>query len=330
MYTRMALMNIGSKLAGPVAARPGDAPLFGMAVAVAAFFTLNVMSLFAKLLSETHHVADIAFWRNLIAFTLFLALMLALGRRRDLLKIRSKPRIIVTRSVMGTVSVLLIFGAFSLLPMANATALIFTSALFTPFFGYFVLGERVGPYRWSAIAVGFIGVLIVAQPSGGGWNALGVALGLTGAVLNSSLATMLRHLGESESPDTMTFYFLLIGLVGLAPAMPFVASPPSWDEFWLLAGLGVSGAAMPLLIATAFKYAPAALVAPFNYTQMIWATLFGWAIFSEVPESNILIGSAIIIGSSLIVILREHIVARRAKTRGPGSAEQALIEGDSQ
>jgi drug/metabolite transporter (DMT)-like permease len=319
-------MNIGLRLSGPVAARPGDAPLFGMAAAVAAFFSLNVMSLLAKLLSETHHVADIAFWRNLIAFPLFLLLMVALGRS-DIRKIQSKPRILITRAIMGTVSVLLVFGAFSLLPMANATALIFTSALFTPVFGYFALGERVGPYRWSAIGVGFIGVMIVAQP-GGGWNVLGVALGLTAAVVNSSLATMLRHLGKSESPDTMTFYFLLIGLVALAPAMPFVATPPSWDEAWLLAGLGLSGTAMPLLIATAFKYAPAALVAPFNYTQMIWATLFGFAIFNEMPERNILIGSAIIIGSSLIVILREHIVARRAKTRGPGSAEQALIEGE--
>jgi drug/metabolite transporter (DMT)-like permease len=319
-------MNTGSRLDRPVAARPGDAPLFGMAVAVAAFFSLNVMSLFAKLLSETHHVADIAFWRNLIAFSLFLVLMGVLGRGRDILTIRSKPRILITRSIMGTLSVLLLFGAFSLLPMANATALIFTSALFTPIFGYFVLGERVGPYRWSAIAVGFAGVLIVAQPGGGGWHPLGVALGLTAAVVNSSLATMLRHLGKSESPDTMTFYFLAIGLLVLTPAMPFVATPPTWQEAGLLAGLGISGVAMPLLIATAFKYAPAALVAPFNYTQMIWATLFGFTIFGEVPESNILLGSAIIIGSSLIVILREHYIARRARTRGPGSAEQALIE----
>jgi drug/metabolite transporter (DMT)-like permease len=111
----------------------------------------------------------------------------------------------------------------------------------------------------------------------------------------------------------MTFYFLLIGAVMLAPTMPFVATMPARDEILLLLGLGFSGALMQIFMSTAFKYAPAALVSPITYTQIVWATLFGWTIFGDFPTMTILIGSAIIIVSSLIVILRERHLARKGR-----------------
>ncbi len=299
-----------SAAAQPNGAGSSDSPLLGMASAAAAFGMLSVMSLFAKLLSAHHNVTEIAFWRNVIALVPFIALVAF--SRRDLLTIRSKPRILVIRSLVGTLSIMFLFGAFSLLPMANATALIFTSSLFVPVLGFFFLGEQVGPYRWSAIVVGFIGVICVAQP-GGDWNMLGVALGLTAGFFNAILGTLLRLLGRTERPETMTFYFLLIGALILAPIMPFIGTLPRQDEIGLLFGLGVSGALMQYLLSMAFKYAPAALATVFNYTQIIWATLFGWAVFGDWPAVNILIGAAIIIGSSIIVILRERYLARKGR-----------------
>lgn len=295
-----------------------DSPVIGMAAAIGAFCMLSTMSLFAKLLSETHHVVEIAFWRNLLALVPFLVAIVVF-RQRQILKIHSKPIVVFTRSVVATGSILCVFGAFSLLPLADATALVFTSALFVPVLGFFFLGESVGKFRWSAIVVGFAGVLLIAQP-GGGWNVWGVVLGLAAALSNAVLGTMLRLLGRTEQPATLTFYLLAAGVVLLAPLMPFFGKMPAANEIGLLIGLGVSGIAMQLLITTAFKYAPAALASAFSYTQIVWATLFGWALFGDFPAANILIGAAVIIASSIVVILRERYLARKGALARPAAS----------
>jgi drug/metabolite transporter (DMT)-like permease len=304
--------DLAAAAANPAVAKdtgPKDSPVLGMVAAIGAFGMLSTMSLFAKLLSETHHVIEIAFWRNLLAVIPFLV-AIVFFRQRQILKIHSKPGVVFTRSVVATGSILCVFGAFALLPLADATALVFTSALFVPVLGFFFLGERVGRFRWSAVIVGFVGVLLVAQP-GGEWNLFGVALGLAGAFFNAVLGTMLRLLGRTENPATLTFYLVLTGVLLLAPFMPFIGKMPAQNEIGLLLGLGASGIAMQLLITTAFKYAPAALASVFSYTQIVWATLYGWALFGMWPAANILIGAAVIIGSSIVVILRERYLARK-------------------
>jgi drug/metabolite transporter (DMT)-like permease len=287
-----------------------------MAAAGGAFLMLSIMALFAKLLSTTLHVTEIAFWRNVIALIPFLLIISFFGRR-DILKVNSKPRTLAARAIIGTLNILFVFGSFSLLPMANATSLIFAASLFMPMLGFFFLGERVGAYRWSAVLVGFAGVLLVAQP-GASWNSLGIMLGIGAAFMNSVLGTLLRVLGRTEKPETTTFYFLLIGMCLLAPVMPFVWVTPSSDQIGFLIGLGLSGSMMQFLMSAAFKYAPAALAAIFNYTQIIWATFFGWAVFGDWPTANILVGAAIIIGSSAIVILRESYLARKGRLKAGG------------
>lgn len=304
-------------LAAPAAKDTGsqDSPVLGMIAAIGAFCMLSTMSLFAKLLSVNHHVIEIAFWRNLLAVIPFLIAIVLFGQRQ-ILKIHSKPRVVITRSVVATGSILCVFGAFSLLPLADATALVFTSALFVPVLGFFFLGERVGKFRWSAVFVGFVGVLLVARP-GEGWNVFGIVLGLAAAVFNAVLSTMLRLLGRTENPTTLTFYLLFTGMLMLAPFMPFIGKMPAPNEIGLLIGLGASGVCMQLLITTAFKYAPAALASVFSYTQIVWASLYGWALFGEWPALNIVIGAAVIIGSSIVVILRERYLARKGALPRP-------------
>jgi drug/metabolite transporter (DMT)-like permease len=298
-----------------------DSILWGMAAAVGAFLMLSTMSLLAKLLTARHGVAEVAFWRNFIGVLPFFVVIFAFGRR-DILAIKSKPYVVFSRSIIATASIMCLFAAFSLLPLADATALVFTSALFVPIFGFFFLGERVGPYRWSAIIVGFIGVLIIAQPSGE-WNVLGVTFALSAAIFNAVLSTMLRLLGRTEHPATLTFYLMFIGGILLAPAMPFVATVPGRDEIGLLIALGLCGLGMQLLLSTAFKYTPAALAALFSYTQIIWATLFGWLIFDDLPASNIILGAAIIVLASVFVVLRESYLARKGRlARPPGPAPE--------
>lgn len=290
-----------------------DRIALGMAASAASFFMLNTMNVFAKLLSPYHSAIEVAFYRNLIAALPFAVWFFLLGRR-DLLKVHSRVDTIVFRSLIGTVSLIATFRAFNYLPMADAQALFFTSSLFVPIMGYLFLKEKVGPYRWSAVLVGFLGMLIIVRPSGT-VNMTGVSLALSAALMHSGLGTLLRVLGRTERPETVTFYFLTIGAAMTGLAMPFVATTPSWSEVPLLIGAGISGAFAQIFLSAAYKYAPMALVTIFNYTGIIWATAYGWFIWKDWPGPPVWIGAGIIIASSIFIIWRENRLAQRAKLK---------------
>jgi len=290
--------------------RPEEHVVRGMLAALAGFFMFTVMNVFAKLLSENHSIIEIAFYRNLIASLPFLFMVFVLGRR-EILVIRSKPSLIGLRAVLGAVSLVITFGAFSLMPMAETTVLLFTASLFIPVLGVFFLGERVGPWRWAAVVIGFAGVVVMAGPAGQA-NMLGVAVALTAALMHATLQIILRYLGRFESPETVTFYFMVIGTLVMALPLPFVAVTPTLAEVPLLFGVGLSGALAQWLLSTAFRNAPAAIVTVFNYSGIVWATLFGWLIWNDWPLPSVLAGGAIVIASNGLIIWRES--RRRALT----------------
>lgn len=275
----------------------------GMIAAMGAFFMFTVMNVFAKLLSVNHSVIEIAFYRNLIACIPFLFLVFVLGKR-EILVIRSQPAAVGFRAVIGAISLTTTFAAFSIMPMAETTVLLFTASLFIPVLGVIFLRERVGPYRWVAVAIGFVGVVVMAGPAGN-VNALGIAVALFAALMHATLQIILRYLGRYERPETVTFYFLVIGTLVTALPLPFVSVTPTMPEVPLLFGVGLSGAAAQWLLSTAFRCAPAAVVTVFNYSSIVWATLFGWMIWNEWPIPTVLAGSAIVIASNALVIWRE-------------------------
>jgi len=275
----------------------------GMAAALGAFFMFTVMNVFAKLLSENHSVIEIGFYRNLIASMPFLFMVFVLGRR-EILVIRSKPSLVGLRAVLGVVSLVTTFTAFSLMPMAETTVLLFTSSLFIPVLGVLFLREKVGPWRWSAVFIGFAGVVVMAGPAGQA-SMLGVGVALAAALMHASLQIVLRYLGRYESPETVTFYFMVIGTLVTALPLPFIAVTPTLAEVPLLFGVGLSGAMAQWLLSTAFRNAPAAIVTVFNYSGIIWATLFGWLIWNDWPLPSVLAGAAIVIASNGLIIWRE-------------------------
>ncbi len=288
-----------------------DRVALGMAASAASFFMLNTMNVFAKLLSPYHSAIEVAFYRNLIAALPFAVWFFLLGRR-DLLKINSRADTIIVRSLIGTISLIATFRAFNYLPMADAQALFFTSSLFVPIMGYLFLKEKVGPYRWSAVLVGFLGMLVIVRPSGT-VNMTGVSLAVSAALMHSGLGTLLRVLGRTERPETVTFYFLAIGAAMTGLAMPFVATTPSWSEVPLFIGAGISGAFAQIFLSVAYKYAPMALVTIFNYTGIVWATAYGWFIWGDWPGEPVWIGASIIIASSLFIVWRENRLAKLAR-----------------
>lgn len=274
-----------------------------MLAAMGAFFMFTVMNVFAKLLSADHSVIEIGFYRNLIACMPFLILVFVFGKR-DILIIRSKPTLVGLRAVLGAVSLVTTFAAFSLMPMAETTVLLFTSSLFLPVLGVFFLGERVGPYRWGAVLVGFAGVVIMSGPAGN-VSAFGISVAIAAALMHATLQLILRYLGRYERPETVTFYFLVIGTLVTALPLPFVASTPTVAELPLLFGVGISGALAQLLLSYAFRHASAAIVSVFNYSGIVWATLFGWLVWNDFPIPTVLIGAAIVIASNGLIVWRE-------------------------
>ena len=275
----------------------------GMAAAMGAFFSFTVMNVFAKLLSENHSIIEIAFYRNLIASLPFLIMIFVLGRR-EILVLHSKPTLIGIRAVLGTVSLVTTFTAFSMMPMADTTALLFTSSLFVPVLGVIFLKESVGPYRWSAVGIGFIGVVIMSHPSGQVYT-LGILVALCAALMHAILQIILRYLGRYESPETISFYFFVIGTFLTALPLPFIAVRPTMAEIPLLIGVGLSGTAAQWLLSIAFRNARAAIVTVFNYSGIVWATLFGWMIWNEWPLPTVMAGAAIVIASNILMIWRE-------------------------
>jgi drug/metabolite transporter (DMT)-like permease len=256
-------------------------------------------------------VIEIAFYRNLIGSIPFLIIIFGFGRK-EILVLRSKPTLVGLRALFGAVSLTLTFAAFSLMPMADATALLFTSSLFIPFLALLLLKESVGPWRWSAVLFGFIGVLFMARP-GGDVNTLGVAIALSAAFIQAMMAIMLRYLGRFESPETVSFYFMVVGTVITALPLPFIAVQPGVEEIPLLFGVGLTGAGAQWLLSLAFKHAKAAVVTVFNYSSIVWSTLFGWLIWNDWPLPGVFIGASIVIAANLVIVWRE---ARRGRITG--------------
>ena len=284
-----------------------------MAAAMGAFFSFTVMNMFAKLLSANHSIIEIAFYRNLIASVPFLIMVFVFGRR-EILVLRSKPTLVGIRAVLGTISLMTTFFAFSLMPMADTTALLFTSSLFIPILAVIFLKESVGPYRWSAVAIGFIGVIIMSHPTGEVYS-LGIMVAICAALMHAVLQIILRYLGRYESPETITFYFFIIGTFLTALPLPFIAVRPTVAEIPLLLGIGLSGAAAQWLLSIAFRNARATVVTVFNYSGIVWATLFGWMIWNEWPLPTVMAGAAVVIAANILIIWREARLGRISDAR---------------
>ncbi len=287
----------------------------GMWAAGGAFLMFTIMNVFAKYLSSGHSVIEIAFYRNLVACVPFLLAAFMFGRR-EILVIQSKPRIIAVRAILGTVTLLATFAAYSLMPMAETTVLMFTASLFIPVLGVVFLKERVGPYRWSAVLAGFVGVAIMVNPTGE-TNTLGVTIALCAALLQAFMSILLRHLGGHELPQTITFYFFVIGTFLTGLALPFVATGPTLAEIPLFFGVGLSGAGAQWLYSIALKHTPAAVVAVLNYSSIVWAMLFGWLIWNDWPLPVVLVGAGVVIASNMLIAWRESRLRRSLRAKIP-------------
>lgn len=280
-----------------------------IACALAAHFLFFIMGACAKILSDTHHVVEIAFYRNALIVLPF-AIFIYMRGKTSLFKTK-KPRMIAFRAILGAVSLIITYGALSRLPMSYATVIFFTSTILTPVFSFFILKEYIGIHRWSAVLFGMIGVVIISQPTGG-LDAWGLILALTAAFLHATLYITLRQL-KSESPLTTTFYFILAGALIPAFAMPWIAKTPQVSEFLLFGVVAASGGIAQICLASAYKYAPASFITPFSYSALLWtlaADILIWGY--PVDFYAVFLGAGLIILAQIYILYRESLHKKKA------------------
>jgi drug/metabolite transporter (DMT)-like permease len=230
------------------------------------------------------------------------------------------------------------FAALARLPIVDATAISFVSPLITVALSAILLKERVRVYRWSAVIAGFVGILVMLGPhfdlsahAGAAGTTLGLAFALGGAFFNSGSMIQTRRLTQTETTSSIVFYFSLIcALAGLAtwplgwllPGWKLDWLVPTWPELAALVTIGFCGGIAHLLLTESYRLAPASLVAPFDYTSMVWAFLLGYFFFNELPTVHVFIGAAIIAAAGLLVIWRERQLGlqRKRAAEGPPGA----------
>lgn len=224
------------------------------------------------------------------------------------------------RMVMGLCAMALTFATILALPLAESTTIGFTMPIFATILGALVLREPTGWHRWAAVAMGFAGVLIVAQPGTGHFPPVGALTGLGAALLTAGVSILLRQISRTESVTTTVFWFSVLSLVPLGIVYVFAAKPHAPAIWLLLVCLGLIGGAAQLAMTGALRFGPVSVVVPMDYSSLLWATLSGWAVFGVLPDRWTWVGAPVIIASGLYIVWREH-VRRRIET------DQAVVEG---
>ena len=220
------------------------------------------------------------------------------------------------RTVVGVTGMVFTFSAVILLPLAEATTLQFTAPIFATVLGALVLHERTGIHRWSAVLLGFVGVLVIAQPGSGTFPALGTAVGLTAALFSATVAILLRQIGRTESASTTVFWFSALSVPPLAIAYVTHLRAHDVATWALLVGIGLVGGVGQLALTASVRVAPVSTVIPMDYSSLIWGTLWGYLLFGALPAAATWAGAPLIIASGLYIVYREHRLRLR-QTEAP-------------
>lgn len=271
-------------------------------------------------------LGQVVFFRSVFAL---IPVVLIYAARRELgSAVRtSRPLGHLGRGSISLVGMFLNFAALSRLPLVDATAISFASPMITVALAALVLSERVRSYRWSAVAVGFAGVVVMLWPylglgrlvtAGSAESTIGALCALGSAFTNAFAVIQTRRLTDSETTSSIVFYFSLICTVVSAAILPFVWQTPTVPQLVALIAVGVLGGTSHLLLTESYRYAPASMMAPFDYLMLLFAFLIGYAAFGEIPTAYAYVGAVIVVLSGLFVIWRERrLGVCRRRDRSP-------------
>lgn len=277
----------------------------GIALRIAAMACMAGLAALVKACAERGApVLEIIFFRNAFAFVpvlLYVWKTTGFGVLKT-----SRPGGHAARATVGLVGMFCGFTAVSMLPLTESTALSFASPLFMTALSALILKESVGVHRWGAVVVGFLGVLIMVRPDPGHMATLGTVFALMGALGAAGAMIAIREIGRTEPGPTIVFYFTLAGmLVGLA-SLPFGGwTVPDTTTLIMLIGTGLLGGTGQLFLTEALRRAPVAVVAPFDYTQLVWASIIGFLVWDEIPRAATIAGALVVAASGVYILLRE-------------------------
>ena len=303
-------------MATTTASRPQQDRLLGIGLRIAATTCFAFMAAVIKLAYAAGvSTPELAFYR--FAFGLP-PLLLWIGWNRNVDAWRTqRPMAHVARAAIGLATMVLAFSALAYLPLAEATTIGFAAPLFAVALSALVLKEKVGRHRWSAVALGFVGVLGVMRPGGTEVPGIGLVLALLAAFGVGVVTITIRQIGRTESTQTTVLWFTLLSMLALSVLLPFYARAHDAWTWAILVALGLFGGFGQLFLTSSLRYAPVSAVVPFDYTQLLWAVLLGWFLFASQPPATTWAGAAVIIASGLYTVYREHKLGREKPRVAP-------------
>jgi drug/metabolite transporter (DMT)-like permease len=286
---------------------------------LASAFLFTVMSVLVRHLGQKTPVGEVVFFRGLFAIIPVIAIYAWRGEVRAAIHTR-QPFGQLLRGVISATGMFANFGSLARIPIADVTAIGFASPLITVALAALILKERVRVYRWTAVIVGFSGVIVMLLPhldigryaaAATAASTLGSLLALCSAFTNAAAQIQTRRLVRTEKTASIVFYFSLVCALAGAATLPFAWYTPSALELAEFVVLGMLGGIGHILLTQSYRYATASVIAPFDYSTMIWALLLGYWFFGEVPTALVLLGAGIVIASGLFVIWRERQLGLR-------------------
>jgi len=277
-----------------------------LSLTMALFCTGDTVS---KVLLTRLPVGELTFLRGATVCLLFLLLQARRGSRVDI--VSALERTTLLRALLETGVVLAFYSALTSLPVANATTLMFTSPLVMTGLVAFVLKEKVGPHRWAAVIVGFLGVLLVASPSREGWNPAAL-FALLGAFLVAGRDLMTRSIPATIEPRAIALVTSAVVTLAAAPtALLGWVVPGAFDVALIVVAAALLAVAYATIV-LAFRGGEISFIAPFRYVSIPLAMALGWLVFGDVPRWNMLAGAGVIVAAGAFIFSRERAVARRS------------------
>jgi drug/metabolite transporter (DMT)-like permease len=302
-------------------AAAGDRPALGILLVLVSTVFLSGSDAISKLLSASLPPLEVA-WLRWAAFTAIMAGALAAGPRREGLA-TNRPVLQVVRGVGLVGSAILFITGLRFLPVAEATAISFVSPVFVTALSIPILGERIGVRRWAAALVGLVGILVIVRPGTSAFQAAAL-LPMLSSLFWAVGLVVTRKIGRADTSRTTMTISALVGFVLLTVLVPAVWITPRLEHIALGVLIGAAATTGHWIVTAAYRYAPASLLVPFSYAQILWATLLGYLFFGNVPDGWTYVGAGIVIASGLYTAHRERVRAReavlaRAAARAPGA-----------